>query len=256
MTPKATYHDLRDAAVFVTGGGSGIGAAITDAFLAQGANVAFAQRSDATRFCDEMAARHNRRPLAVQADSTRKDDADAAIAAAVAAFGPLHVLVNNAANDDRHTADKIDEAYWDASQAINLKACFFVAQTAARSMRTRGGGAIVNITSISYMMGNPGYVSYTTANSALNGMTRSLAREWGADGIRVNAVAPGWVLTDRQMKLWYKEEGFNRYLKRQCLSRKLEEADIADGVLFLASNASEMITGQALVIDAGVVTTG
>jgi len=256
MSPKATFHDLKDASVLITGGGSGIGSAITEAFLIQGANVAFVQRSNASAFCDEMEGRYGRRPFALQADITNKEDADNAIAAAVEHFGPLSVLVNNAADDDRHVADEIDENYWDATQAINLKSCFFMAQTAARSMRGRGGGSIVNITSISYIMGNPGYISYTTANAGLNGMTRSLAREWGGDGIRVNAVAPGWVLTERQMKLWYNKEGFNRYLKRQCLDRKLEEADIADGVLFLASNISEMITGQALVIDAGVVTTG
>jgi NAD(P)-dependent dehydrogenase (short-subunit alcohol dehydrogenase family) len=166
------------------------------------------------------------------------------------------VLVNNAANDKRHDPLEVDEAFWDWSIAINLKAYFFAAQAVIPGMQAAGGGSIVNFTSISYMMGNAGYPVYTTSNSGINGMTRSLAREYGPDRIRVNALAPGWVLTQKQKDLWVTEEGLAAHLERQCLKDTLEPEDIVGGCLFLASNTSKAMTGQALVIDGGVVVTG
>jgi NAD(P)-dependent dehydrogenase (short-subunit alcohol dehydrogenase family) len=252
----ATFPDLAGASVFITGGGSGIGAALTDGFLAQGARVAFVGRSDAAAFVADMTARHGRAPLFIRCDITDIPALQAAMARAAAAHGPLRVLVNNAANDTRMTADTVTEAQWDASQAVNLKAYFFACQTAARQMREAGGGAIVNYSSISYMMGLANLAPYIAANAGIMGLTRSLAREWGPDGIRVNALAPGWVLTERQQRLWVTPEALAAHLDRQCLKTPLVPEDMIAPTLFLASSASRAITGQMLAADGGVVGTG
>ncbi|WP_208350107.1 SDR family NAD(P)-dependent oxidoreductase [Pseudaestuariivita rosea] len=252
----AVFPDLKDTSVFITGGGSGIGAFLTEGFLKQDAKVAFVGRSDATTFCDEMEQKHGVRPLFIQCDITDISALKHAIAKAAQAHGPITTLVNNAANDKRHTTEEVTEDFWNWSQAINLKAYFFACQAVIGGMRDAGGGSIINFTSISYMMGNTGYPAYTTANSGINGMTRSLAREFGPDKIRVNALAPGWVLTQKQKDMWVTEEGLAAHLDRQCLKDPLEPDDIVGGALFLASKASKMMTGQALVIDGGVVVTG
>ncbi|NCO87012.1 MAG: SDR family oxidoreductase [Rhodobacterales bacterium] len=255
--PLATFPDLRDAAVFITGGGSGIGAALTEAFLEQGARVAFVGRSDAGAFVEEMAAKHAQRPLFIPCDITDVAALHAAMDAAAAAHGPLRVLVNNAANDTRYAASDVTEAVWDQMQAVNLKAYFFACQRAAAQMQASGlGGSIINFSSISYMMGIAGLSTYISANAGIMGLTRSLAREWGPDRIRVNAVAPGWVLTERQRRLWATPEALSAHVDKQCLKDVMEPRDIAGTVLFLASNLSRMMTGQSLVIDAGVVGTG
>ena len=256
MNNLPTYPDLRGASVFITGGGSGIGATLTEGFLRQGAKVAFCQRSDATAFCDEMQAATGNRPLFLPCDITDVAALQATIAQAAERNGPITVLVNNAANDQRHETLKTDEAFWDWSIAINLKAYFFAAQAVIPGMQAAGGGSIINFTSISYMFGAAGYPVYTTANSGINGMTRTLAREFGPDRIRVNALAPGWVLTQKQKDLWVTPEGLAAHLDRQCLKDTLEPLDVLGGVLFLASNTSKMMTGQAMVIDGGVVVTG
>ncbi|SMX42915.1 SDR family NAD(P)-dependent oxidoreductase [Actibacterium lipolyticum] len=256
ISPTATFHDLKEASVFITGGGSGIGAALTDGFLGQGAKVAFVGRSDANRFCDEMQEKHGQRPLFIQCDITDIPALKSAINSAATAHGPITTLVNNAANDLRHKASEVTEEFWDKAMAINLKAYFFACQAVEQGMRAAGGGSIINFSSISYMMGNAGYPVYTTANSGINGMTRSLAREFGDGAIRVNALAPGWVLTQKQKEMWATPEDLAAHLARQCLKEHLAPQDIVDGVLFLASKASRMMTGQALVIDGGVVGTG
>ncbi|QFU08524.1 2-dehydro-3-deoxy-D-gluconate 5-dehydrogenase [Rhodobacteraceae bacterium THAF1] len=253
---QATYPDLQDASVFVTGGGSGIGAAITDGFLAQGAHVAFVQRSDAGAFCDAMDAKHGRRPLFIPCDITDVAALQGALDQAAETHGPITVLVNNAANDQRHTTEEVTEEFWDRSQAINLKAYFFACQAITAGMVKAGGGAIVNFTSVSYMMGNAGFPSYTSANAGITGLTRSLAREFGPSGIRVNALAPGWVLTDKQKDMWATPDALTAHLERQCLKEHLVEDDIVGTVLFMASSASRMMTGQVVVVDGGVVTTG
>jgi len=252
----AHFPDLKGASVFITGGGSGIGAALTDGFLEQGAKVAFVQRSNASAFCDEMEAKHGARPLFLPCDITDIGALTSAMDTAAEQHGPVTVLVNNAANDQRHTLEDVDEAYWDWCIAINLKAYVFACQHAVKGMRAAGGGAIVNFSSISYMMGNAGYPIYTTANSGINGLTRSLAREFGPGNIRVNAVAPGWTLTQKQKDLWATPEGLAAHLDRQCLKRELAPEDLVDPVLFLSSKASAAMTGQALVVDGGVVVTG
>lgn len=252
----AVFHDLNGKSVFITGGGSGIGADLTDGFMAQGANVAFVQRSDASEFCKVMAKKHGKEPLFLECDITDIDRLKACIAQAAETNGPIEVLVNNAANDQRHETEAVTEEFWDWSQAINLKAYFFACQAVIDGMRKAGGGSIINFSSISYMMGNAGYPAYTAANSGINGMTRSLAREFGPDKIRVNAIAPGWVLTDKQKEKWVTPEGLAAHLDRQCLKDTLAPEDIVEPVLFMASGASKMMTGQALVVDGGVVVTG
>lgn len=255
MTRQATFHDLKDKSVFITGGGSGIGAALTAGFLEQGARVAFVQRSDASAFVEEMARSHAR-PLYLQCDITDVDALRQAMAKAAQAHGPITALVNNAANDTRHQLQDYSVEDWNRGMAVNLRPHFFTAQTVAPGMRDAGGGSIINFSSISYMMGNAGYPAYATSKAAITGLTRSLARELGPDRIRVNTLVPGWVLTQRQLDLWADPEALSAHMDKQCLKEHLRPEDIVAGTLFLASDASRMMTGQALVIDGGVVTTG
>jgi NAD(P)-dependent dehydrogenase (short-subunit alcohol dehydrogenase family) len=254
MTSHASFHDLTDASVFITGGGSGIGAALTDGFLAQGAKVAFVGRSDASAFAAEMGEKHGSQPLFIQCDITDTKALHAAIAQASGTHGTVRVLVNNAANDKRHKALDVDKDFWDWSLSINLDAYFFACQAVIPGMQATGGGAIVNFSSISYMMGNAGYVAYTTSNAGITGMTRSLAREFGPDNIRVNALAPGWVLTPKQKELWADPASLEAHLEKQCLKEHLVEQDVVDATLFLASKTSRMMTGQTIAVDGGVVT--
>jgi len=256
MDRFATFHDLAGRSVFITGGGSGIGAALTEGFVAQGAQVAFVQRSDASDFAAGIGARHGLTPLFIACDLTDVAALRTAMAQAAQAHGPITVLVNNAANDQRHAIEGYTVADWDRSQAINLRPHFFTAQAALPGMRSAGGGSIVNFSSVSYMMGNGGYASYVAAKAGITGLTRGLARDLGPDNIRVNALMPGWVLTPRQLDKWATPEALKAHLDRQCLKEHLVERDIVDATLFLASNTSRMMTGQALVVDGGVVVSG
>lgn len=255
MTQPATFHDLDGASVFITGGGSGVGAALTDGFLAQGAKVAFIGRSDASAFVEEMRAKHGRAPLFLQGDMTDTALLHETMTKAAEAHGPLNVLVNNAANDKRHSLEETTTEFWDWMIEVNLKAYYFACQQAARQM-AETGGSIINFSSISYMMGNAGYPIYTTANAGITGMTRSLARELGPKNIRVNALAPGWVLTQKQLDMWATPEDLAAHMDRQCLKEHLGPDDMIAPTLFLASTASRAMTGQCMVVDGGVVTTG
>lgn len=250
------FPDLSGASVYITGGGSGIGADLTRGFLEQGAKVAFVGRSDASAFVDEMEEATGNRPHFMACDITDIARLRSTISEASERHGPVTVLVNNAANDKRHTTLEVDEDFWDWSTAINLKSYFFACQAVITGMQSAGGGSIINFSSISYMMGMSGYPIYTTSNSGINGMTRSLAREFGPDRIRVNALAPGWVLTEKQLEMWATEEGLKAHMDRMCLKEHLKPQDIVSPCLFLASSASAGMTGQALVVDGGVVVTG
>jgi NAD(P)-dependent dehydrogenase (short-subunit alcohol dehydrogenase family) len=174
---------------------------------------------------------------------------------AAKAHGGLDVLVNNAANDDRHVLDEVTPEYWDWMQSINLKSYYFACQESARLMKA-SGGSIVNFSSTSYIMGGAGYTAYTAANGGITAMSRSLARELGPEKIRVNALAPGWVLTPKQLDKWATPEALEGHLAKQCLKEHLAPQDIIDAVLFLSSNTSRMMTGQCMVVDGGVVVTG
>ena len=256
MSGFATFHDLKGASVFITGGGAGIGAALTEGFLAQGCRVAFVQRSEASQFAKEMGKKYGHAPTFLPCDITDVVALQKAMEMGAEANGPYSVLVNNAANDARHELEGFSVEAFDQSMAVNLRPHFFTAQTAAPAMKELGGGSIINFSSISYMMGNAGYPAYAASKSAITGLTRSLARELGPDNIRVNALMPGWVMTQRQKDLWVTEEGLEQHLSRQCLKSLLSPSDIVDATLFLASKASQMMTGQAMVVDGGVVVTG
>ena len=256
INKRASFFDLKQKSVFITGGGSGIGAAITEAFLAQGSKVSFVQRSDANEFCNHMEQKYKNRPQFIKCDISNISELNTGIDQAVDTHGSIEVLVNNAANDLRHSTLEVSEEFWDSSQALNLKAYFFACQKVLKGMIEATNGSVINMSSISYMMGNSGYPSYVTANSGINGMTRALAREFGAYKIRVNAIAPGWVMTDKQKNMWVTPELLDEHIKRQCIKDLLLPDDIVDSVLFLASNSSKCITGQLLAVDGGVVTTG
>lgn len=256
MKFAATFHDLRGKSVFISGGGSGIGEYLTEGFLAQGARVAFVQRSDATALCDRLHNEYGTRPLFVQCDVTDVPALKAAIAQAAEAHGAIDVLVNNAAWDNRHTLEGLSVDEWDYMMNVNLRHHFFAIQAVAPGMRAAGRGSIVNLSSIAYMMGNDGYPAYAAAKAGITGLTRGLARELGPHGIRVNALMPGWVLTERQRELWATPEELESHIARQCLKVEIPPEAMVEPTLFLASAASTVMTGQALVVDAGVVVTG
>lgn len=250
------FHDLEGKHVFITGGGSGIGASLTEGFLRQGANVSFVQRSEAKEFCDQMESLTGTRPLFLKCDLTDIEAVRRAMSEAQAKFGNINVLVNNAGNDVRHHLADYSVEDWDFNHAVNLRPYFFTAQFVAPFMAKNGGGSIINFSSASYMMGNAGYPAYVAANAAITGLTRALARELGPEKIRVNALVPGWVLTQKQLDQWASPEDLKAHLEKQCLKTHLSPEDMIGGTLFLASNASKMMTSQVLVIDGGVVVSG
>jgi NAD(P)-dependent dehydrogenase (short-subunit alcohol dehydrogenase family) len=250
----AIHPDLQDASIFITGGGSGIGAALTAGFAAQGARVAFVDLIDASDLADGLGATCTYKPLAIQCDVTDTAALHAAIDQAHAAHGPFKAVVNNAANDQRYDLHDVTPEIWDAMQAVNLKSYFFTCQKAATCMANKG--AIVNYASISYMIGSASLIPYATANAGISGLTRSLARELGPNGLRVNAIAPGWVMTKKQEQMWATPDAKVAFLAMQCLPDYMQPVDLVGPTLFLASDASSMMTGQTMVVDAGVVTTG
>ncbi len=256
MQFSATFHDLKGKSVFISGGGSGIGACLTEGFIAQGARVAFIQRSDASELCDRIERDHGARPLFIRGDVTDIAALQEAIQAAAQAHGDIGVLVNNAAWDNRHTLEGTSVEDWDHMQAVNLRHHFFAIQAVAPGMKRAGGGTIINYSSISYMMGAGGFPAYSAAKAAITGLTRGMARDLGPDNIRVNALMPGWVLTDRQRERWVDEESLKAHIDRQCLKLEIPPEAMVEPTLFLASAASTVMTGQALVVDGGVVVTG
>lgn len=255
LSNLARYPSLRDASVFVTGGGSGIGAAIVECFVDQDAKVAFVDIAEAEsrRLCDELAARHGRAPLFIPCDITDVAALQEAIARAGRQHGDIAVLVNNAANDTRHDWRHVTAEYWDERMAINLRPMFFAIQAAAPQMQRRGGGSIVNFGSISWKMAIGNMPAYVTAKAAVHGLTRGMARDLGKDRIRVNTVLPGWVMTERQKKLWVDAAAEELIDRSQCLPGRLQPLDLARIVLFLASEDSRMCTAQEFTVDGGWV---
>jgi len=250
---QARYPDLAGRTVFVSGGGSGIGAAFVRAFAAQDARVAFV---DIAQEPSRALERELGESVRFWACDVRDVDAlQAAIVAAGDAFGPVRVLINNAGRDDRHAFDAVTPAYWDENLAVNLRHQFFAAQATARQMIAAGGGAIVNLGSVSWMRGRPQLAAYTTSKAAIMGLTRTLARELGAHGIRVNSIVPGAIATARQRALWVSPEDERKLLEQQCLKFRLTEHDVARTALFLASDEARAITGHSLVVDGGLAQT-
>jgi NAD(P)-dependent dehydrogenase (short-subunit alcohol dehydrogenase family) len=252
--PTAQFADLDGASVLITGGGSGIGAALTAGFARQGSKVAFIDIAEAASMalCDEIEKEVGRRPLYLNVDLTDIEALKKAVARAEATNGPIKVLVNNAASDQRHTVEDVTSEFWDRNQAINLKPAFFAVQAVVPAMK-RTGGSIINFTSTSYMLNMGGMPAYTTAKAGVIGLTKGLAGELGPHGIRVNAIAPGWVMTERQKKLWVTEEALASHLARQCVKDVLQPEDMVGPCLFLASDASRAITAQTIIADGGTI---
>jgi NAD(P)-dependent dehydrogenase (short-subunit alcohol dehydrogenase family) len=254
LATAARFPDLQGASVFVTGGGSGIGATLVEGFADQGARVAFVDIQDSTAFAREVAERTGADVLFLPCDITDIAALEAAMDRAAQAHGPIRVLVNNAANDLRHDPATVTPEEWDASIAVNLRPVLFASRKAAAGMT--GGGAIVSFTSISNHIGMPDLAPYVAAKAGIIGLTRSLARAFGPQGVRVNAIAPGWVLTEKQRRLWITPEILEAFLARQAMAQELNPEDMIGPTLFLASDASRMVTGQVLAVDAGVVALG
>ncbi|MEP1292106.1 MAG: SDR family oxidoreductase [Nitratireductor sp.] len=249
----AIFPDLRDTAVVITGGGTGIGACLTEGFARQGARVAFLDIAEAESraLCERLEKDTGNRPLFLSADLRDVAALRAAVAQAADAHGPAAVLVNNAARDDRHAVEDVTPEFWDANQAVNLRPHFFAIQAVVPAMKAAGRGAIVNFSSTSYMINGGGFASYTAAKAGVVGLTKGLAGELGPYGIRVNAIAPGWVMTKRQRDLWVTEAGLKAHIDRQCLKQEIAPADMVGPCLFLASSAAGMVTAQTLIVDAG-----
>lgn len=255
MSGDIVFGDLAGASVLITGGGTGIGAALTASFAGQGARVAFIDiAADASeKLVVELENSPGGRPLFIHGDLTDLDVIDSAAAQAASAHGPVGVLVNNAAWDDRHRIEDLTPDYWDRNQAINLRPQVFAAKAVVPGMQKVGRGAIINFTSTSFMLNMGSLASYASAKAGIIGLTKSLAGELGPSGIRVNAIAPGWVLTPRQRELWADPQSLARHIERQCLRREMQPEDIVGTCLFLASDAARMITAQTIIVDGGVL---
>ncbi len=250
----AVYPDLEGKVVLVTGGGSGIGEFIVREFARQKARVAFidiaaaASQALAKELTDAGATVHFE-----YCDLTDIAALKKAIAAVKSRLGAVQVLVNNAAHDERHPTETVTEAIWDGRIAVNLKQQFFCAQAVLPDMKAAGGGAIVNLGSVSWMIGQGNMAAYTASKSGVIGLTRSLARDYGEFGIRVNAVAPGWIMTQRQLDKWLTPEAEAQLMERQCLKRRLQPVEIARFIVFMASEDASACTNQHYVVDGGWV---
>ncbi|QQO30841.1 SDR family oxidoreductase [Bradyrhizobium diazoefficiens] len=252
---KTSYADLADRVVLITGGASGIGAAFVRAFAAQGARVAFldidAQAGEA--LAHEVAKTSSTTPLFVPCDLLDIDALRAALAKVHGSLGDAAVLVNNAANDQRQVLAEVTPAEFDWMIGVNLKHVLFAAQAVVPQMQARGGGSIINMSSVAWMRGAPALPVYAAAKAAIVGFTNSLGRRFGTDRIRVNAIAPGMVITERQRRLWFpNEQAIAELRTRQAIPDAVTPEDVADMALYLASDASQRITCQCFRVDGGL----
>jgi D-xylose 1-dehydrogenase len=251
----AVYPSLEGKTVLITGGGDGIGAAMVIAFAWQDAQVFFVDID--AEACERVVAAvvglGLRAPRFAVCD-LRDIEASVGAIEVMLQGRTVHALLNNAGNDTAQPLDEVTVADWDDRVAVNLRHQFFLAQAVAPAMRKAGCGSIVNMGSIAWMIGAPGVPVYTTLKSAVSGLTKSLARELGSDGIRVNAIAPGWVLTKRQLAKGQADPSkFVRYLERQCIKAHLYPEHVAEMALWLCADESAMCTGQTLILDGGVI---
>jgi D-xylose 1-dehydrogenase len=253
MPAFASYPSLKDRAVFVSGGGSGIGASIVEHLAEQGAKVAFVDVDEAASkaLLKKIAGAGHAEPTFAKCDVRDTAAYQKTIAAMAKQLGDFTVLVNNAARDDRHTMEEVTEAYWDERMNVNLRHQFFAIQSVVPGMKKAGGGSIINFSSVSYHAMTANLAVYQGAKAGVVGMTRGLARDLGADKIRLNIITPGWIMTQRQIDLWLTPEAEADLMKVQCLKEKVYPPDIARMVLWLASDDSRMVTAQNFVVDGG-----
>jgi NAD(P)-dependent dehydrogenase (short-subunit alcohol dehydrogenase family) len=251
----AIYPSLRNRAIFVTGGATGIGAAIVSEFARQGARVAFfdVQDDPARELIDSLKADVNTAPVYFRCDLTDVDALKASVRRAIGSLGGVDVLVNNAANDERHRIEEVSEKYFDDSVAVNLRQQFFTIQAVLPAMKAAGRGSIINMSSIAWMIPSTGVPVYIAAKAAIVGLTRTLAHELGPAGIRVNAVLPGAIATEKQKRQVYTAEYKAEIMASQALKRDVLPEDVARLVLFLAADDSSAITNQSYVVDGGWV---
>jgi NAD(P)-dependent dehydrogenase (short-subunit alcohol dehydrogenase family) len=244
----ASYPDLKDRTVFITGGASGIGATFVQAFHDQGCKVGFV---DLQEDAGQALAAKVQPAWFGRCDVTDAKALEAAIAEAAKALGPITILINNVANDTREVAQDVTPEQWRKGLAVNLDPAFIAATAVYPMMHAAGGGSIVNVSSINALLGPGELPTYSAAKGAINSLSKSLARAWGKDRIRVNALSPGWVITPRQLELWLTPEAEAEWAKLVALPDRIMPDDIANAALFLASDASRMMTGQNMVVDAG-----
>lgn len=251
--PRAAYPSLRGKRVVVTGGGSGIGAALVEAFARQGAVVDYLDNSvEASRALERSLSTLDSPPRFHACDLRDLDCVrETLVRLSEEDGGPIQVLINNAANDDRHSFEDVTPEYWEAGLAVNLRHLFFCAQAVTPGMKAAGGGVIINFGSVSWHLALSGLSVYQTAKAGIEGMTRAMARELGGYGIRVTCVIPGAVRTARQMRLWHTPDEEARILGEQCLKARVEPEDVASLVLFLASDDARMCTAHEYFVDAG-----
>ena len=251
---KVTYSDLKNKKVFITGGGSGIGASIVEHFCEQKSEVFFVDINikDSNKLIKKLKKKKFRLPKFIECDLLDVAKLQNVIRNIITAKGPINVLVNNAANDQRHKTEDVDEKYWENRIGVNLKHCFFAAQAVVEGMKKLKNGSIVNLGSVSWMLGEGDKVIYETAKSAVVGLTRSFAQEFGTFNIRCNSVVPGSIATERQIKHWLTPKYKKLILEKQALKRQLKPEDVARLVLFLASDQSSGCTKQDFIVDAGI----
>ena len=248
MTGYASYPSLAGRVAFVTGGATGIGEALVEAFHGQGARVGYLDRDAAAG--SKLAARLPGAWFGA-CDVTDAAALEETLAAAATALGSIDVLVNNVADDTRHAAADTDAEAWRAALAVNLDPTFLAARAVRPAMASAGAGVILNLGSINALLGPAGMAAYVAAKGAVSALTKALAREWGPDGIRVNAIAPGWVVTERQLALWLTPQAGAAWMEQVALKRRILPADVARLALFLASDDASAITGQTFIIDGG-----
>ena len=247
------YSDLKDKKVFITGGGSGIGASIVEHFCEQGSKVFFIDINEqsSNKLVSECKNKKFSVPTFINCDLLNIKFLQNTISKIISDNGAIDILVNNAANDERHSIDEVTEEFWNERMNINLRHYFFTVQSVKKAMIENKGGSIINIGSVSWMIGQGGMAAYTAAKSGVVGLTRSFARDLGEFNIRVNSVVPGWVMTERQIEKWLTPESEADMMKKQCLKHKLIPSDIAKAVLFFGSDQSSGCTNQDYIVDKG-----
>ena len=252
---KVEYSDLKKKRIFITGGGSGIGASIVEHFCEQGADVFFIDINikESHKLIKNIKSKKIKAPTFIECNLLNIKKLQSIIKKIISTKGPIDILVNSAANDNRHTTDQVNEKYWENRMNINLKHYFFASQSVIKAIIRNKGGSIINLSSVSWMLGEGDKVIYETAKSAVMGLTRSFAQEFGKYNIRVNSVTPGSIATERQIKHWLTPKYKKLILEKQALKRQLKPKDVATMILFLGSEQSSGCTKQNFIVDGGIV---